>query len=229
MNHFFKPRFWIVLPLVVWAVLAANTTEVSLRLGTLVVLLGEVLRFWSNGYVGHVKVNWTSLNKNGIKVGRLVTAGPYAFVRNPLYFGTFVIAAGFCMAIGNPWFGLVTLCSLLVVYQSKIQEEEVDIAHEGGEVYRSYRKAVPRLLPTLRRYPDRQGRFSWQGIKASKEWKTVIWVTVFLIALYIREETFEEHGFLVANQWVKHVALLSFMVILAAADGLLELIHRLRG
>src|SRR3989338_4208046 len=110
-----KPRFLLVYPLTVWLFWVAAPTETSLRFGVLFVLLGEALRLWANGYVGHVKVNWTQKRPNEPRVGQLVTGGPYAYVRHPLYLGTFLIGTGFCITVGNVWVGLVALVFFLLV------------------------------------------------------------------------------------------------------------------
>jgi len=42
-------------------------------IGVGLILLGEWLRLWANGYVGHVKVNWTQSGRHGLPIGRFVT------------------------------------------------------------------------------------------------------------------------------------------------------------
>ena len=99
MALFRKARFFWIYPLAIWLFVTANTSERSLLAGSLVVLLGEALRLWANGYVGHVKVNWTQKWRRDPKVGYLVTGGPYAHVRHQHYVGTFIIGIGFCVAV----------------------------------------------------------------------------------------------------------------------------------
>ena len=90
MMHLFrklrKPRFLLVYLLAAWIFLVAYTTKLSLRVGIVFVLFGELMRLWANGYVGHRKVNWTNHEQGQPKIGHLVTAGPYALIRHPLYF-----------------------------------------------------------------------------------------------------------------------------------------------
>ena len=222
---FRRPRFAFVFLLVIWLFLFAHTTEASLRWGAMIALVGEAVRLWANGYVGHQKVNWTEKWRGDSKIGRLVTGGPYAFVRHPLYFGTFLIGAGFCVVVRNPWFAAFALAGFLIIYRQKMTEEEVTLASEAGEEFERYRQIVPRWLPTGRRYPHAQGAWSWQGIAASREWKTAIWVGALLIALYLREEVVQEHEFLAADHWKKHVLWLVIFMLLAASDGIAELMR----
>ena len=224
MSRLAKPRFLIVYLLAGYFFLIARITEVHFRWGVLGVALGEALRFWANGYVGHVKVNRTAaLNA---KTGHLVTAGPYAFVRNPLYLGSFVIGLGFCVMIGQIWFLLLTLGTFLLMYRRKIVEEEDVLRHEWGEAFERYQKAVPSLFPTRRRYDQTQGKWSWQGIAASKEWKTVLWATVFVIFIYFWEEVVQERESLFNEKPVLRGCLLGIVVILIMADGIFELLKR---
>ena len=224
-----KIRFLLVYPLLAWLLLVAQMTERRLYLGIGLVALGALLRVWANGYVGHVKVNWTQKWRGDPKIGRLVTAGPYAFVRHPLYLGTFLIGAGFCLIAGNLGVSLAALGFFLIVYRRKMVQEETLLRDEIGTPYFIYQAAVPRWLPAWQRYPNRQGQWRWEGIVASREWKTLIWVFVAVLALYFREEIVQEHEFLPVGkpgEWLKHAVLLAAALVLILMDGAVELIAR---
>ena len=221
-----KPRFLLVYPLVAAIFLVSRTTERRLLFGFPVVLLGEFLRIWANGYVGHVKVNWTQRERGDAKIGQLITGGPYAYVRHPLYLGTFVIGVGFCIIVGNIWISLVALTFFLLVYLWRMGKEEEILREEWGDVFERYRRAVPRWLPSGRRYDQPHGRWSWKGIAASKELKTLVWVIVMVILLYFREEVFQEHELFRGLKRVKSIALLGLMGVLIAADLGYELSRR---
>lgn len=221
-----KIRFLLVYPLLAWLILVAHTTERQLHVGIGLVVLGMLLRVWASGYVGHVKVNWTQKWRDDSKIGSLVTAGPYAFVRHPLYLGTFLIGAGFCLIAGNAGASLAALGFFLIVYRRKMAQEEMLLRDEVGTPYVVYQAAVPRWLPTFRRYPNRQGQWNWQGIVGSKEWKTLIWVVVVIITLYLREEIVQEHEFFPPGESVKHVLLLITGLVLMLTDGIVELLAR---
>lgn len=226
MGKLTRPRFLIMyglLPLVFWV---ANSSETQFRIGIPLVVLGLLLRLWANGFIGNRKVNWTQKWRGDAKVGQLITAGPYAYVRHPLYLGTLVIVLGVGVIVGHWLLLALAFFALIRIYQSKIKEEEATLADECGPTYQDYCKAVRRLVPRLTAYSPRAGRFSWQGLAASREWKTVIWVTVLLIVLYVREEYWQEQEWVHSTDWLKHalygVAALSLMII----DGLLELSYR---
>lgn len=223
MKRLKKLRFILVYPLALGLFLFAHTTERSLLIGALVVALGEALRLWANSYVGHVKVNRTQQWRGDAKIGQLITAGPYAYVRHPLYLGTFLIGMGFCIVVDNVWMALVALGFFLLVYRHKMAKEEAILLDEWGETFERYQRAVPRWLPTGTRYALRTGEASWAGIRASREFKTVLWVTVVLLLLYFREELIQEHGRGWSWRSPKHLALIAATVGLMLSDGLFEL------
>ena len=228
MRLFRKARFFWVYPLAVWLFITAQISESSLRLGIIFVVLGEALRLWANGFVGHMKVNLTQKWRNDPKIGRLITAGPYAFVRHPLYLGTFLIGIGFCIAVRNVLAGVGALGFFYFMYTKKVQREEAIILGEWGSEFEAYQRVVPRWWPFHRPYASGVGRWSWQGISASKEIKTVLWVAAAFLMLYFREEIWQEREWFVAKKWAKHLILLACFMILIASDGVLELSKRLR-
>ena len=227
MKRLRKARFVWVYPIAVWLFATANTSEPSMRFGLLVVVLGEARRLWANGYVGHVKVNVTQ-HPDRPKIGQLITAGPYAYVRNPLYVGTFIIGLGFCIAVQNILLALTALVCFAVFYRVKAAREHVTLLKECGDAYATYQRAVPAWRPRWRPYEHRRGQWGWQGIVASKELKTVAWLGVALLALYFREELWQERELFGAKHWLKHSLLAALLLALIISDGTFELIHRFR-
>ena len=221
-----KPRFLLVYPLAACFFFFSHVTEALLGVGVGFIVLGEFLRLWADGYVGHNKVNRSGKSGSRAKVGQFITAGPYAFVRHPLYLGTFLIGMGFCFAMGNLWLSLVAWISFIVVYRAKMAEEEELLQEERGEEYALYRAKVGRLLPTWPPYTRQHGRWSWEGIRASKEWKTVIWLTVFVILVYFWEEIVQEKEPFFNDRWVFRSFLLVLLVLLVVVDVLFELTKR---
>jgi protein-S-isoprenylcysteine O-methyltransferase Ste14 len=214
----------------VWVILfaTASPSDRSLRIGAVLVLLGEGLRVWANGYVGHRKVNATMRSQNDPKIGHLITAGPYSFFRNPLYIGTLLIGIGFCAAVRNPVLSALAVVLFLMVYRRKVRAEELVILQEWGEEFERYRAAIPRWFPSFRPYAHPFGEWSWQGVRASQEIWTILWLGVVFLGIYFREEWFGEHEFFVANEWIKQVFLFALMVGLVVWDALFEWARRRR-
>lgn len=223
-----KIRFFLVYPLVACLFLTANISEWSLRIGLVFVILGEAIRVWANGFVGHRKVNYTQAWRNDPKIGRLITAGPYAFVRHPLYLGTFLIGVGFCIAVQNLFVALGAMLLFSIIYHRKVQREEVIIRGEWGSEFEAYCRSVPRWWPFHRPHASGVGCWSWKGIWESKEIKTVLWVAAAYLALYIWEEGWQEREWFSPEKSAKHLALAAGFVALIASDGILELADRLK-
>jgi protein-S-isoprenylcysteine O-methyltransferase Ste14 len=141
----------------------------SLAWGLPVSALGLLLRAWATG---HVEKNI-----------RLAESGPYAYVRNPLYLGTLLAAAGFVIA-SRQWllavlFGVV----FLFIYLPAIELEEQHL-QELFPDFAAYAERVPALWPTLKpaRRPE---RFRWDLYVRNREYQALIGFAVgalFLIA-----------------------------------------------
>lgn len=213
-----KPRFLFVYPLVVGLIVVARITEFRFMVGAALATVGVFVRMWANGFVGHVKVNWTQKSRNDDAIGHLVTAGPYAYVRHPLYVGTLLIGAGVCVIVGNLWLSLIGTLAFFLIYNRKIDEEETMIRDEVGEAFVRYQQMVPRWVPRCRAYPDQRGAWSWQGILASKEPKTLAWVAIFLILLYFRKEIVQDHRWMAEDRWVAQTALIGLACLFIVGD-----------
>ena len=113
-------------------VLFAHPTMGSLVLGGVIALIGVLVRAWASGHIS--------------KNERLATSGPYAHTRNPLYFGSFLIAAGF--AVAAHWSLLVAVVVFfLLIYYPTMRREIVNIEGRFPEAYARYSTNVPLFFP----------------------------------------------------------------------------------
>jgi protein-S-isoprenylcysteine O-methyltransferase Ste14 len=113
-------------------IIFARPTAGSLALGGAIALLGVLTRAWASGHI----------DKNE----RLATSGPYAHTRNPLYFGSFLIAAGF--AVAAHWSLLVAVVAFfLLIYHPTMKREIANIAERFPEAYSRYATNVPLFFP----------------------------------------------------------------------------------
>ncbi|MEM7465175.1 MAG: isoprenylcysteine carboxylmethyltransferase family protein, partial [Pseudomonadota bacterium] len=77
---------------------------------------------------------------------RLVTTGPFAITRNPIYLANVVVVSGMALITGNLWMlGAAFLCGLLE-YHLAIKREEAHLEHKFGKAWRDYRKKVRRWV-----------------------------------------------------------------------------------
>jgi protein-S-isoprenylcysteine O-methyltransferase Ste14 len=111
-----------------------------------------VLRVWGTACLGTATVNHGQM-----KASAVVADGPYRYVRNPLYLGTWSMAAA--MAFLMPVTGALFAMVLLAVFQARlILAEEAFLTAQLGEPYLAYQRAVPRLFPRLRAALPPSGR-----------------------------------------------------------------------
>lgn len=123
-----------------WIGLAAATLAVTIAaLASLA--LGAILRVWGTAYLGSAVMSGLAMQGDV-----LVAAGPYRYVRNPLYLGSWLLALGvsILMPPGGAAFFLPAF-SVFVLFL--ISAEERFLAAKQGDVYRQYLRRVPSLLP----------------------------------------------------------------------------------
>lgn len=82
---------------------------------------------------------------------KLVTHGPYGFVRNPMYFGSFLIGTGVICVLCQGWVFLAFLAVFLSIYIPQTRLEEKLLLERFGAEYAAYCKRTPRFFPDPRR------------------------------------------------------------------------------
>jgi protein-S-isoprenylcysteine O-methyltransferase Ste14 len=88
----------------------------------------------------------------------LATAGPYAWLRNPIYVGNTLVLLGCALASGLAWLAPVTCVWAFLVYDQVVRHEERRLLDKYGEAYQRYRDRVPRWIPRLTLEPFAQRR-----------------------------------------------------------------------
>ena len=78
----------------------------------------------------------------------LVTSGPYAVVRHPLYTSGFVFCAGFALLTAHWAFVLFALL-VIVMLPARTGKEEQMMIDEFGDEYRQYMERTGRFFPRL--------------------------------------------------------------------------------
>src|SRR5258708_8048710 len=115
--------------------LSARPTFTSLVAGATLALGGLGIRAWASGH----------LRKNQ----ELTTSGPYAFTRNPLYFGTLLLGAGVAISGGAMWFVALFIGLYLLIYVPVMLAEAKTMRDLFGAEYGLYSREVPLFLPRV--------------------------------------------------------------------------------
>lgn len=159
---------WIVVPLFV--VLARPTIGV-IAAGCVLAVVGAAIRAWAAG----------TIHKNKT----LTTNGPYAFTRNPLYLGSFLIGLGLATASGRPSLIAVFLVLFAAVYGWTMRAEAQRLERRFGELYREYAEVVPLFVPRLRPYGSASALrgFRLDRYLRHAEYEAALGIVVTLLAL----------------------------------------------
>ncbi len=159
----------------------------SVATGVPLALAGEALRCWAVGYSG------VTTRSDRVTAPALVTAGPYAFVRNPLYVGNFITALGFTLAFTGELpatnrllLGALGLGSMLAVYATIVPLEENYLRRTFGDSFRDYESRVPRLLPRLTPSQPQAGTYD-AGVIGRAETRTFLTFGAMLLALALKK------------------------------------------
>lgn len=145
--------------------------------------VAALIRTWASAYLHAVVVY-----AREVKTESLVDDGPYRRVRNPLYFANVLMGIAMGAMMSRTGF-LVAVLAMLVFCYRLILREEAELHASQGEQYESYRKAVPRLWPSL--WPrtasaGRQARWT-EGFKAeSWYWGFAAALAAFSITLNVK-------------------------------------------
>jgi protein-S-isoprenylcysteine O-methyltransferase Ste14 len=113
-------------------------------IATTLCFIGFFIRWWGASYLTSGVV-WSG----DVVTGGVEVAGPFRFVRNPLYLGNLIIALGIGLA-GPPAVTVLVVAVNIAYVLRLIAVEERFLAQTHGATYDSYRAAVPRLTPRLR-------------------------------------------------------------------------------
>lgn len=91
--------------------------------------------------------NWSGIVT--VKEGHeLVSSGPYALVRHPIYTGLLLAFAGTALA-WDEWRGVVAVLVVFAAFWRKLRVEERYMTEQFGERYTQYRRRVAALIPYL--------------------------------------------------------------------------------
>jgi protein-S-isoprenylcysteine O-methyltransferase Ste14 len=154
-------------------VFVSQPTRGSLILGVPIALCGVLIRAWASGH----------LRKNA----ELAVSGPYAYTRNPLYFGSFVMAAGCAIAGGVWWLGLWLILFFLMIYLPVMQAEEAHMRRLFAGEYERWAASVPLFIPRLTAYREGDLRgFDFHQYLKHREYRALIGLAIVMGVLILK-------------------------------------------
>ena len=174
----FRLRSLTAIPFILILIYFAHPTFTSALIGAIPLIFGEFLRLWAVGYAGGA-----TRSRTLGAASDLVTTGPYAHVRNPLYLGNLLLSLGVCVIANVYWMIVVLLVGYFIQYLPIIASEEAYLREFCGAAYQTYYTVVPRFIPRLRSYvnPSTHSFSFSRALKAEKRTLMAIACVIGLI------------------------------------------------
>jgi len=149
----------------------AHPTFRSVVTGSCISLIGLLIRAFASGHV--------------TKNEQLTTSGPYAYTRNPLYFGSLILAIGFAVASRSWGIALIAAVMFFAIYIPVIHGEEGFLRSHFPE-FDEYAHHVPRLVPRLLPYGHSATAFSWDLYWKHREYNAAIGTAFMIVAMIVK-------------------------------------------
>jgi protein-S-isoprenylcysteine O-methyltransferase Ste14 len=128
-------------------ILLARPTLISMLAGFAVLASGELLRLWG------VSIAGSETRTTGPVGGTyLITRGPFAHVRNPLYLGNMLMYLGLGIMSNVLWLSVAAMVYFFWQYSMIVSLEEEYLVRTFKEEFIRYCASVPRFVPRLGRY-----------------------------------------------------------------------------
>ncbi len=154
-------------------VVFSQPTWGSLAAGVPIALGGALFRAWASGH----------LRKNA----ELAVTGPYAFTRNPLYFGSFLMALGCAIGGGSLLLGSWLVALFLLVYWPVMRAESAYMRSLFAGAYSEWEARVPMFIPRVT--PYRNGRtqsFDPRQYLRHREYRALIGLAIVIVVLSLK-------------------------------------------
>jgi len=110
--------------------------------GILLFSMGFIIDIWARFTMGKY---WGPPGQHDdSRQSKLITNGPFAYSRNPIYLGSFLLLIGFSLSLRSAFFFLPII--QMIYFNRKIKIEEKLLLKKFGKEYGEYKKRVPRFL-----------------------------------------------------------------------------------
>jgi protein-S-isoprenylcysteine O-methyltransferase Ste14 len=176
----FRNRGWLPFPFLIVPLLLPGTTSPNRWvIGGVLIVAGEAFRLAGVAAAG------TTTRRRSRNVQNLVTHGAFAWSRNPLYNGNFLIWMGVVVISGVLWLLPIAMLLFAAEYSLIVRYEEGVLESTFGRKYLEYRQATPRWVPS-RPHEHPPGELNWSEAWRS-EISTFLQYLVLIVAFVVKE------------------------------------------
>ncbi len=141
------------------------------------ILAAEALRVWAVGYAG------SATRTRGDTVPELVVAGPYRYIRNPLYVANILMYTAMGLFYGFIWLAVFIFAFSVTQYVFIVAYEEQTLLQLFGEPYLRFTQNVARWLPKLRS-PNQSTGHSFKLVRALRSERSTLTAIVVMLAMW---------------------------------------------
>jgi len=113
--------------------------------GILLFVFGFALRFYSIRTLGSLFTFEVGMRKNH----KLITHGPYTFIRHPSYLGYICLSLGMYLFFATFMGMILTLVTCFFFYTKRIPLEEQVLLDNFGDEFKQYKKKTKKLIPFI--------------------------------------------------------------------------------
>lgn len=147
----FKYRSYTPIPFLLLMFIFQGSTPLTLIIGFVIALIGELIRFWGVSWAGS-----ETRSTGGVGGTFLIISGPFAYVRNPLYVGNILMYLGLGIMSNAlfPYLQIIAIIFFLFQYYYIVREEEKYLREKFKEEYKDYCKHVSAFFPRLFPYKN---------------------------------------------------------------------------
>jgi protein-S-isoprenylcysteine O-methyltransferase Ste14 len=174
-NRGWLPLIFIGIPLIAPGEPSPNRWII----GGILIVAGEAFRLAGVAAAG------TTTRRRSRNVQSLVTHGPFAWSRNPLYNGNFLVWMGFVVLSGVLWFLPFAMLLFAAEYSLIVRYEEGVLETTFGRAYLEYKLCTPRWVPSRPQEPV-HGEMNWREAFKS-EISTFLQYLVLVLAFIIKD------------------------------------------
>ena len=161
-------------PLALIVLWLARPTPTSILAGAMIGAVGLWIRGLAAGHLHKQQV--------------LTVSGPYAYTRNPLYLGSFILVIGVAIATHSFASALILFGYFALFYSIVMRREERELFQHHGQAFQEYARTVPLFFPRLtpaKGNTENAGAFSLEQYKKNREYRAPFGFLLLLLVFIV--------------------------------------------